>query len=95
MNRRELLRKAAKSNISQKDLDMCMSALTQAIIDSLREGNRVHMKGLGAFEAKTRRSSQCRNPRTGKIMMTKNRTVVKFTMYTSFSNQLNQGVGSS
>jgi len=49
----------------QRDAETAVDAVLDAITDALANGNRVEIRGFGAFSAKERRSRVGRNPRTG------------------------------
>jgi integration host factor subunit beta len=49
----------------QRDAETAVDAVLDAITDALAQGNRVEIRGFGAFSAKERRSRVGRNPRTG------------------------------
>src|SRR6516165_8632662 len=49
----------------QRDAEIAVDAVLDAITDALAQGNRVEIRGFGAFSAKERRSRVGRNPRTG------------------------------
>ncbi|SED29311.1 integration host factor subunit beta [Rhizobiales bacterium GAS188] len=49
----------------QRDAETAVDAVLDAIADALANGNRVEIRGFGAFSAKERRSRVGRNPRTG------------------------------
>ncbi|MBV9136130.1 MAG: integration host factor subunit beta [Hyphomicrobiales bacterium] len=49
----------------QRDAETAVEAVLDAITDALANGNRVEIRGFGAFSAKERRSRVGRNPRTG------------------------------
>ncbi|SDR58284.1 integration host factor subunit beta [Rhizobiales bacterium GAS113] len=49
----------------QRDAETAVDAVLDAIADALATGNRVEIRGFGAFSAKGRRSRVGRNPRTG------------------------------
>jgi integration host factor subunit beta len=48
-----------------RDAECAVDAVLDAITDALAKGNRVEIRGFGAFSAKERRSHGARNPRTG------------------------------
>lgn len=60
---------AAKCEMSKKDADAAVSAVVEAISESLAKGESVQLVGFGTFEVRERSEKQCRNPRTGETMM--------------------------
>ncbi len=62
---------AAKANCSKKQADEALNYVLEAITDALVAGEKVSITGFGTFEVRDRPAKQCKNPRTGEIMMTK------------------------
>ena len=70
MNKQELITKIAeKSELSKKDADKALAALTSTITEALKTEDKVSLVGFGTFEVKTRAAKESRNPRTGEKMM--------------------------
>ena len=67
MIRSELVQKIADQNphLYQRDVDNIVSAIFGEIIAALRRGDRVELRGFGAFSVKHRSARTGRNPRTG------------------------------
>ena len=49
----------------QKDAEMAVAKILQAIHAALAEGNRVEIRGFGSFGLNYRPPCQARNPKTG------------------------------
>ena len=65
MNKAELINAVAdKAGLSKKDTEAAINAAIDAIIASLKEGDKVQLVGFGAFEVKARAARIGRNPRT-------------------------------
>lgn len=65
MNKNELVRAVAEAaDLSRKDADAAITALTDVITNALKEGDRVQLVGFGTFEVKRRAARIGRNPRT-------------------------------
>lgn len=67
MIRSELIQKIAEENphLIQRDVDRIVSTIFDEIIDAMARGERVELRGFGAFSVKKRDSRIGRNPRTG------------------------------
>lgn len=67
MIRSELIQKVADENphLFQRDVERIVNTIFEEIIDSISSGNRVELRGFGAFSAKKREARTGRNPRTG------------------------------
>jgi integration host factor subunit beta len=63
----ELIQKIAAANphLFHRDVERIVNVIFDEIVDALAKGNRVELRGFGAFTVKHRSSRQGRNPRTG------------------------------
>ena len=69
MNKAELIQAvAAKAELDKKSADKAVSAVLEAISESLAAGEKVQLIGFGSFEVRDRAEKQARNPRTGEIV---------------------------
>lgn len=67
MIRSELIQKISEENphLFQRDVERIVNTVFEEIIDSMARGDRVELRGFGAFSVKKRDARQGRNPRTG------------------------------
>ncbi len=66
MNKAELVAAMAeKSGLSKKSAEAALNALTAAVEDALKDGDKVQLVGFGTFETRTRAARTGRNPQTG------------------------------
>ncbi len=67
MIKSELVQTIAQRNphLFQRDIENIVNAIFDGITDALAEGNRVELRGFGAFSVKNRPARMGRNPRTG------------------------------
>ncbi len=67
MIRSELVQKIADENphLYQRDVERIVGTVFDEIINAMATGNRVELRGFGAFSVKKRDSRTGRNPRTG------------------------------
>ena len=67
MIKSELIKRIASQNphLYERDLEKVVSAVLDEIIEALGRGDRVELRGFGAFSAKLRGARQGRNPKTG------------------------------
>ena len=56
---------ARNPHLYHRDVENIVNAVLDEITDALAAGNRVELRGFGAFSVKTRPSRMGRNPRTG------------------------------
>ena len=65
MNKTELIAAVAeKANITKKESELVVAATFDAIVDALKEGEKVQLVGFGSFEVKHRAARTGRNPKT-------------------------------
>ncbi len=67
MIKSELIQKLAEDNphLYQRDVERIVSAVFDEITTALANGDRVELRGFGAFSVKQRDARVGRNPRTG------------------------------
>ncbi len=67
MIKSELVTKIATMNphLYQRDVENIVNAILDEIIDAMARGDRVELRGFGAFSVKARPARVGRNPRTG------------------------------
>lgn len=67
MIKSELIQQIAEDNphLYQRDVERIVSTLFEEITAALARGDRVELRGFGAFSVKRRDARQGRNPRTG------------------------------
>lgn len=68
MIKSELIHKisAANPHLFHKDIERIVNVIFDEITEALARGDRVELRGFGAFTVKYRGPRQGRNPRTGK-----------------------------
>lgn len=70
MNKTQLVEAVAqKSGLNKKDAEAAVNAITAAITDALKAGDKVQLVGFGTFEVKALAERTGRNPRTGEAMV--------------------------
>ena len=67
MIKSELVLKLAERNphLYQRDIENVVNTILDEIMEALKRGDRVELRGFGAFAAKARDARVGRNPRTG------------------------------
>ena len=67
MIRSELIQKLADENphLFQRDVERIVNTIFDEITETMARGDRVELRGFGAFSVKKRDSRVGRNPRTG------------------------------
>jgi integration host factor subunit beta len=70
MIKSELIQRIASQNphLYQRDIEKIVDAILDEMADALRRGDRVELRGFGAFSVRLRGARQGRNPRTGAVV---------------------------
>ncbi len=70
MTKSDLLTKVAAiyPYISIKNVDRVVSILFNKMIDTLKQGGRIELRGFGTFSIRKREATVGRNPRTGEAV---------------------------
>ncbi|MBC7164233.1 MAG: integration host factor subunit beta [Roseovarius sp.] len=91
MIRSELIQKIADENphLHQRDVAKIVSTIFNEITDALARGNRVELRGFGAFSVKTRDARTGRNPRTGESVEVEEKRVPFFKTGKRLRDRLN------
>lgn len=80
MIRSELIQKISEENphLFQRDVERIVNTVFEEIIDAMSRGDRVELRGFGAFSVKRRDARQGRNPRTGESVSVEEKHVPFF-----------------
>ena len=79
IKRSELVAKLATSvDVSERDAGAVVSTVLKTIGEALAQGDRVELRGFGAFSTRQRDARQARNPRTGEAVQVTARKSVHF-----------------
>ena len=70
MIRSELIQKIADENphLYQRDVEKIVNVIFDEIFEAMARGDRVELRGFGAFSVKKRDARTGRNPRTGEAV---------------------------
>ena len=92
MKKSELIERISSQNphLFQRDIEKIVSAIIDEIVQALRRGDRVELRGFGAFSIKLRRARQGRNPRTGAVVAVAEKAVPFFKMGKEMRARLNR-----
>ena len=93
MIRSELIQKIADENphLTQRDVERIVSTVFDQITDALSRGDRVELRGFGAFSVKKRDARMGRNPRTGEAVQVEAKHVPFFKTGKLLRDRLNEG----
>ncbi len=93
MVKSELIMQLAELNphLYQRDIERIVSTVFEEISQALARGDRVELRGFGAFSVKRRAARVARNPRTGAAVNVAEKHVPFFKTGKELRLSLNQG----
>ena len=93
MIKSELIQKIADANphLFQRDVERIVATIFEEIIEAMAAGNRVELRGFGAFSVKKREARVGRNPRTGDSVEVEEKHVPFFKTGKLLRDRLNGG----
>ncbi|MGI9395300.1 MAG: integration host factor subunit beta [Boseongicola sp.] len=91
MIRSELVQKIAEENphLYQRDVERIVSTIFEEVIEAMARGDRVELRGFGAFSVKQRDARVGRNPRTGESVQVNEKHVPFFKTGKLLRDRLN------
>ena len=94
MIKSELIAKIAATNthLFHRDVERIVNVVFDEIVDALARGERVELRGFGAFTVKHRTARQGRNPRTGTSVAVDEKFVPFFKTGKELREKLNEHV---
>jgi integration host factor subunit beta len=97
MIKSELIAKIASSNphLYHRDIERIVNVIFDEIVDALSRGDRVELRGFGAFTVKHRAARQGRNPRTGDTVFVEDKFVPFFKTGKELRERLNREDGAA
>ena len=91
MIKSELVQRIADRNthLYQRDIENIVSAILDEVVKALARGDRVELRGFGAFSVKERDARTGRNPRTGEAVDVEDKRVPFFKTGKLLRDRLN------
>ena len=92
MTKSELIARLAEQNPSlyHRDLEQLVNTIFETITKALEDGDRVELRGFGAFSARERKARIGRNPRTGQPVNVEAKRMPFFKMGKGMRERLNK-----
>ncbi|MBO6675319.1 MAG: integration host factor subunit beta [Rhizobiales bacterium] len=93
MIKSELIQRITERNphLYQRDIENVVGAILDTVSDALARGDRVELRGFGAFSVKHRPARVGRNPRTGEQVQVDAKAVPFFKTGKEMRQRLNPG----
>jgi integration host factor subunit beta len=80
MTKSELIQRLSKRypHLYQRDIEVLVNTMFDEITNALSSGNRVELRGFGAFSVRQREARAARNPKNGDMVSVGQRHAVYF-----------------
>ena len=93
MTKSELIARLAAANphLYQRDMERIVTTIFEEITSALARGDRVELRGFGAFSVKERGSRTGRNPRTGEAVSVSAKYIPYFKTGKELREKINAG----
>ncbi|MCD8496916.1 MAG: integration host factor subunit beta [Alphaproteobacteria bacterium] len=93
MTKSELIQRLAERNphLYLRDIEKIVDTVFEEISQALVRGNRVELRGFGAFSVKHREARTGRNPRTGETVHVESKRLPFFKTGKGLREKLNEG----
>ena len=93
MIKSELVARVAAQNphLYQRDIENIVNTILGTVVDAMKSGDRVELRGFGAFSVKSRPARTGRNPRTGEKVPVSEKFVPFFKTGKEMRERLNDG----
>ena len=80
INKKELIEIIAneQDQLPYKDIELSVKTIIESMIDSLKKGKRIEIRGFGSFSLRYRKSRIGRNPKSGESVNIAERYVPHF-----------------
>lgn len=93
MTKSDLIKRLGDSNphLYLRDIERIVSTVFDEISEALSRGDRVELRGFGAFSVRERAARQGRNPRTGDSVQVPDKAVPYFKTGKELRMRLNDG----
>ena len=87
----KLLHQLSKNypNFLKRDLEKFINIILKEIMISLRNGDRVELRGFGVFSTNIQKKSIRRNPKTGEKVNVPEKRTIQWKMSKDMFNELN------
>ncbi len=93
MTKSELIARLAAANphLYQRDMERIVTTIFEEVTAALARGDRVELRGFGAFSVKERGSRTGRNPRTGEAVSVSAKHIPYFKTGKELREKINAG----
>jgi len=81
-----------RTGLTKHETEAVVDCLFDSIIDSLKEGKRIEIRGFGSFNIRYKNQRMARNPRTGEKVAVEAKNVPTFKISKEFKHAVSQSL---
>ena len=85
---------AHRTGLTKNETESVVNSLFESIIDSLKAGKRIEIRGFGSFNIRHKNLRQARNPRTGEKVTVEPKNVPSFKISKEFKTAVSESLKS-
>ncbi|MCF6268258.1 MAG: integration host factor subunit beta [Melioribacteraceae bacterium] len=85
-------RVADGTGLTKLETEAIIEGFLNTVIQSLRDGNGIEIRGFGSYRVKKKNARYARNPRTGEKVFVDEHYVPTFKFSKDFKNSVNKGM---
>ena len=85
-------RVAAGTGLTKLETEAIIEGFLSTVVQSLREGNGIEIRGFGSYKVKLKNARYARNPRTGEKVFVDEHYVPTFKFSKDFKNSVDKGM---
>ncbi len=94
MTKAELVDEVARVvQLTKKQAETIVNIVFDSIVDSLRAGQKIELRGFGSFRLRSRKSRTGRNPKTGEKVEVPSKKIPYFKPGKELKELINKGAG--
>jgi integration host factor subunit beta len=94
MTKAELIDEVSRvSNLTKKHAEIIVNTVFDSIVDSLRAGEKIELRGFGSFRLRERGSRTGRNPKTGDKVQVPSKRIPYFKPGKELKDLINAALG--
>ena len=83
---------AAGTGLTKLETEAIIEGFFKTVIEALKEGRRIEIRGFGSYRVKKKNARQARNPKTGEQVFVPEHYVPTFKFSKDFKELVNQGM---
>ena len=85
-------RVAAGTGLTKLETEAIVEGFFKTVIEALKDGNGIEIRGFGSYKVKKKNARQARNPKTGDQVYVPEHYVPTFKFSKEFKDMVNEGM---